>query len=181
MLGITIPGGELWDPVKEKFIATPEETLQLEHSLVSISKWEAITKKAFLGKDQKTREETILYVKCMTVSPVADDKSYEALTAQNFKAISDYIDDSMTATVFNEAPGMSRNSGEFVTSELVYYWMVALTIPPEYQYWHFNRLITLIRIANLKNQTGKKENKRDAIARRRAMNAERKARLHTTG
>lgn len=181
MLGITIPGGELWDPVKEKFIVIPQEILQLEHSLASISKWESITKKAFLGRDQKTREETILYIKCMTLSPVADEKIYQALTVENLEDISAYIDNSMTATIFNDRPGAGRNSGEFVTSELVYYWMVALTIPPEYQYWHFNRLITLIRVANNKNQPTKKENKRDAIARRQAMNAERKARLHTSG
>lgn len=180
MLGITVPGSELWDEAAEKFVVTPKTELVLEHSLVSISKWESLTEKPFLGSDQKTQAETLEYVKCMTISPVSSPEVYVSLSPENLTAISSYIDRKMTATVFSEAAGNS-NTGEFVTAEIIYYWMIALNVPLECQHWHLNRLLALVKVLNLKNAPAKKMGRREAMAQQRSLNAERKARFNTTG
>ena len=151
MLRITIPSVEMYDDSKNEYIYTKEQTLQLEHSLVSLSKWESKWCKPFLTKEAKTIEETIDYVKCMTLTQNVDPSVYNYLTNENLAEISAYIEAPMTATTFsdNKQDGRSR---EQVTAELVYYWMVALNIPFECQKWHLNRLLTLIRVCNIKNQ-----------------------------
>ena len=132
MLQITVPAVEYYDEAKNEFINKKEQTLQLEHSLVSLSKWESKWKKPFLGKGEKTSEETLDYVRCMTMTKNVDPEVYSRLTNANIQAINDYIGDSMTATTFSKAHG-DRPSRETITSELIYYWMIAYNIPPEYQ------------------------------------------------
>ena len=132
MLRITVPAGEMFDEVKQEFISTKEQTLQLEHSLVSLSKWESKWHKAFLSKHEKTAEETLEYIKCMTVTQNVDPNVYNFLTSENIRQVNEYIEDPMTATYFAEDRGGKRNN-EIVTSELIYYWMIALTIPVEFQ------------------------------------------------
>ena len=179
MLTITIPAAELWDEKNEGFINTSGATIQLEHSLVSISKWEAKWHKAFLGKKEKTEEEVLDYVRCMTLTPDVDPNVYIGLTEQNIQQINVYIDAPMTATKF-PPDNKKGNSRETVTSELIYYWLISMNIPFECQYWHLNRLLALIKVCSLKNQSPKKMGKND-LRRRNAINAKRRKQLHSKG
>lgn len=180
MLEITIPKGELWNESKQEFVQTKEQTLRLEHSLVSLSKWESKWKKAFLGKDEKTFEETIDYIKCMTVTQNVDPNVYMFLTNGNIKKINEYIDDPMTATTFSNNKQQGGNR-EILTSELIYYYMIALNIPFECQRWHLNRLITLIRVCSIKNQPSKKMSKGEIMKLNTSLNADRRKQLNTKG
>lgn len=180
MLQITIPAGEQWDEINQVFINTKEQTLQLEHSLVSLSKWESKWCKAFLTKNEKTDEETIDYIKCMTITQNVDPNVYNCLTKENVEQIKKYIEAPMTATYFSEEHG-GKSSREQVTSELIYYWMIALNIPMECQKWHLNRLLTLIRVCNIKSQPPKKMSKRAIMSRNAALNAARRKQLNTKG
>lgn len=182
MLTITIKGREEYDPSKNKFINVKDTVLVLEHSLVSISKWEAKWHKPFLSKEDKSFEETLDYIKCMTITQNVDPNVYMLLTKENIKEINDYISDPMTATWFNEdATSQSKKSSKQVTSELMYYWMVALNIPWEAQKWHFNRFLTLIRICNIENQPSKKLSKKQIMSKNAALNAARRKNLGTSG
>lgn len=185
MLPITITE-EYWDEVNEEFISIEVFTLELEHSLVSLSKWESKWHKPFFSKEEKTPEETIDYVKCMTLNDHVEPKVYDMLNNEHVNKINAYIEDSMTATWFNEEEEKRRKAGkgggkEQITSELIYYWMIALNIPPEYQYWHLNRLITLIRVCEIKNEPPKKMSKRDIFNRNAAINAANRKRFNTKG
>ena len=181
MLQIYVPTQEYYDERNEMFINIPAVTLKLEHTLVAISKWEAKWKKAFLGKQEKTNEEIVDYVKCMTLNeePI-DSMVYTALTASDFKKVKAYLEDKMSASCLPERD--KGESGDTVTSELIYYWMVALQIPFECQYWHLNRLLTLVQICNMKNNPDKRKMSREELlARNRALNAERKAKYNSRG
>ena len=180
MLQIVIPGQELWDEQKQEFINTKEQVLQLEHSLISLSKWEAKWCKVFLSRQEKTQEEIIDYIKCMTITPNVDPEVYNHLTRENIKEIEDYIAAPMTATYFS-SDNAGKSSREQVTSELIYYWMIALNIPFECQKWHLNRLLTLIKVCNIKNQPPKKMSKREIMSRNAALNAARRQQLNTKG
>lgn len=182
MLTITIKGREEYNPATNKFITVKDTVLSLEHSLVSISKWESKFHKPFVTKDNKTNEELIYYVKCMTITQNVDPNVYSLLTRENIEEINNYITDSMTATWFNERKDQpQRRNTEQITSELVYYWMVAFNIPWEAQKWHFNRLLTLIRICNIKNQPQKKHSMKETMSRNAALNAARRKNLGTSG
>lgn len=180
MLRITIPSAELWDESKSEFVYSKEQTLQLEHSLVSLSKWESKWQKAFLSKQDKTLEETIDYIKCMTITQNVDPGVYDRLTNDNINKVNEYISASMTATYISEDEN-EKGGRETVTSELIYYWMIALNIPFECQKWHLNRLLTLIKVCNIKNQPPKKRSQRDIMRRNAALNASRRKRLNTRG
>ena len=180
MLRIIIPSTEMWDEVNEKFVDSKEQVLQLEHSLVSLSKWESKWCKPFLSKENKTFEETIDYIRCMTINQHIPDEVYNCLTGENIREINEYISAPMTATRFsNDAIG--KGSREQITSELIYYWMIALNIPFECQKWHINRLLTLIRVCNIKNQPSKKMSRREIMSRNAALNAARRKKLRTNG
>lgn len=179
MLRITIPAAEQWDERKQEFISTKECSIQLEHSLVSLSKWESKWNKPFLGKDNKTEEEIIDYVRCMTITQNVDPNVYYAMSNDNIKAIRNYIDEPMTATTFKEIGG--KTNREVITSELIYYWMIALNIPFECQKWHLNRLLTLIRVCNIKNQPPKKMKQSEIMRQNAALNAARKKQLNSRG
>lgn len=180
MLQITIPAAELWDESKQEFVNTKERTLQLEHSLVSLSKWESKWCKSFLSRQDKTYEETVDYIKCMTLTRNVESEVYERLTSDNITQINEYIGAPMTATVFSEDK-TGKNNREVVTSELIYYWMIAQNIPFECEKWHLNRLLTLIRVCNIKNAPPKKHSKREIMSRNAALNAARRKRLNTKG
>lgn len=180
MLRIIIPSTEMWDEVNEKFVYSKEYVLQLEHSLVSLSKWESKWCKPFLSKENKTFEETIDYIRCMTINQHIPDEVYNCLTGENIREINEYIYAPMTATRFsNDAIG--KGSREQITSELIYYWMIALNIPFECQKWHINRLLTLIRVCNIKNHPSKKMSRREIMNRNTALNAARRKKLRTNG
>ena len=173
MLRITIPSTEFWDEVKQEFVYTKAQTLQLEHSLVSLSKWESRWNKPFLTKQEKTLEETIDYVKCMTLTQNVNPEVYNYLTNSNINEVNRYIALPMTATRFFEEK-KTQGSREQITAELVYYWMIALNIPFECQKWHLNKLFTLIRVCDVKSRPPKKHSRREIMKRNAALNAARK-------
>lgn len=180
MFQLMIPGKELWDEKKEEFVHTKDVTLCLEHSLVSLSKWEAKWHKPFLGKGEKSPEETVDYIRCMTLTQNVSPSVYDWIDENAMKQVSDYIADPMTATWFSKED-KSPPGREVVTAEVVYYWMIALNIPFECQKWHLNRLLTLIRVCNAKNATPKKLGKKQLAKRNAALNAARRKNLGSRG
>ena len=180
MLQIKIPGVDGWDERTDQFVTLPDTTIVLEHSLISISKWESKWHVPFLGKDEKTPEQINDYIKCMTITPNVRDEVYNYIPKDQVDKIMEYINDSMTATTIHERGG-PRRSREIVTSELIYYWMVALQIPFECQKWHINRLMMLIQICEIKNQPDKKMSKRSAMQQNAALNAARRQKAHSRG
>ena len=180
MLQITIPAREMWDERNNEFVYTNEQTLQLEHSLISLSKWESKWNKPFLSKESKTYEETLDYVKCMTLTQKVSPEIYTNLTDENMRDIQRYIEAPMTATTFSEEKNTKGNR-EIVTSELIYYWMIALGIPLECEKWHLNRLLTLVRVCNIKNSPPKKMGKNAIMSRNASLNAARRKRLNSKG
>ena len=179
MLLVNVPAVDLFDEETNQFVTFNGDSFVIEHSLVSISKWESATEKPFLGKETKTNDETIEYVRMMTISPVNDPEVYTHLTSENLKDISAYIAAKMTATWFNDTPASAR--ADVVTAEIIYYWMIALQIPMECQYWHLNRLLTIVKVLNEKNGPAKKMNRNDAAAQQRSLNEQRLAEMNTTG
>lgn len=179
MLTIHIPARDLWDERKQEFVPVKGCTLKLEHSLLSISKWESKFHKPFLGKENLTIEETLEYIKCMTIDQNIDPHAYLCITDSNLEEIINYINDPMTATWFAEKK--SKPSREVVTSEVIYSWMIFAGIPLECQKWHVNRLLTLIRVVNEKSKPPKKMGKKEAIAQQRALNEQRRKQLGTKG
>ena len=180
MLRITIPATELWDERIEKFVQTEETTLLLEHSLVSISKWESKWCKPFLSKTEKTTEEAIDYIRCMTLNDDVDPNVYTSLTNENMAKINEYIDSPMTATTFSNIEGRKPNR-EIVTSEIIYNWMISLQIPSEYENWHINRLISQIRVCSIKNAPPKKMSQSEVMRQQRELNAARREQFNTKG
>ena len=181
MLQITIPGVEQWDEINQVFITMKEQTLHLEHSLISLSKWESKWCKPFISKEVKSQEETVDYIRCMTIDSNVDPTVYECLTGEHIEMVNRYIEAPMTATWFTERPGGGGGNQEQITSELIYYWMVSLNIPFECQKWHINRLLTLIRICNIKNQPPKKMGRREVMRNNAALNAARRKQHNSRG
>lgn len=181
MLKITIPARLLYDEKNNIFFDIKEQTLCLEHSLVSISKWESKWCKPFISKDKKTAVETIDYIKCMTLTQNVDPNVYYGITDDIIDQVNTYIDAPMTATRFSNEGGRTRPNREIITSEIIYYWMIALGIPEKYEKWHLNRLLTLIRVCNIKNQPPKKMSMRETMNQYAALNAARRKQLNSKG
>lgn len=179
MLHITIPAIEQWDEINEQFVNINEQNLCLEHSLVSLSKWESKWKKPFFSKQQKTIDEMADYVRCMTVTQNVNSEVYKYLSVDNFKQIDEYINSPMTATQFSENNKVGKNKQ--ITSEIIYYWMIAFNIPFECQKWHLNRLMTLIRVCDIKNTPPKKYSQKEIMSRNAALNAARRKKLNSKG
>lgn len=179
MLTIVVPATEDFDEATSTFVTRKEVKLSLEHSLVSISKWESKWHKPYLAANKST-EETIDYVKCMTITQNVDGEVYYRLTPQNIKDIIAYIDDPMTATTFREDKNAKKNR-DIITSEVIYYMMFAAGVPKECEKWHLNRLLTLLRVIGEKNAPQKKMSKREILARNKALNEARRAKLRTKG
>lgn len=180
MLHIVIPEREYYDYSSQEFVYVKEQKLILEHSLISISKWESKWKKPFLDKKPKTAEESMDYIRCMSLTKDVDPLTLQWIPPSTYQQINDYIDDTMTATWFNERNQKSANS-PVITSELIYYWMVAFHIPFECEKWHLNRLLTLIKVCELKNSPKKRMKRKDIYARNAALNAARKRSMGTNG
>ena len=179
MLEIIIPGLELYNEETNEFTCYDDVKLELEHSLVSISKWESKWCKPFLDGKDKTLDEIVDYVRCMTISDNIESNVYDRLTEENLVVINEYIGRPMTATTFNNE---KKSTGrEIITSEIIYYWMVSFNIPFECQYWHLNRLLTLIKVCNVKNNPPKKMSQKEILARNKALNDARKRELGTRG
>ena len=180
MLTINVPGEEYFNNETQKFVTVGDVNLELEHSLISISKWESQWEIPFLSKDDKTTEQILSYVKMMTQNVNVKDDVYLRLSQKNTDAINSYINAKMTATTFYE-PNSKKPNRETITSEIIYYWMISLNIPMECETWHLNRLLTLIRVCNLKNAPEKKMSQQEIAARNRALNAQRRAQLNSKG
>ncbi len=180
MLTITVGGEEVYDEGTQEFRVHGGIELQLEHSLVSLSKWESDHEKPFLGQGDKTPEEVLDYVRCMVVGPNPPGDFLQRLSKENMEAVNAYIERKMTATWFSDQPG-APGSREVITSELIYYWMTVFQIPFECETWHLNRLFTLIRICNVKQAKPKKMSRAEVQRRNRELNAQRKAQLGTRG
>lgn len=175
MLEIKVETATGFDEETEKFVPFDVVTVRLEHSLVSVSKWESVWEKPFLGTADKTSEETISYVKLMIVNDELPPEVFDKLIKSHLSEIKEYVSASMTATKL--ASNSHTPSREVVTAELIYYWMISLSVPIEFQHWHLNRLITLIRVINLKNTPAKKMSLRE----RRELNRSRLAQYGTNG
>lgn len=183
MLKIIVKKGEIFDNSTNEFRTVKEDTeITLEHSLVSIAKWESKWHKPFLNKEQKTSEEIIDYIKCMTISQNIPDDIYYLLSPENYKAVNKYIENPMTATTFHSHSQNSQNyrKQEVLTNEIIYYWMIQHNIPVQFEKWHLNRLLTLIRVCSIKNNSkDSKMSKKDTLMSNRAINEARRARYHS--
>jgi len=176
MLEIDVAMEESFDEKLNKFVVSESFRVRLEHSLVSASKWESLWKEAFLGKKPKTSQQTISYIKFMVLNDKLPVGVFEKLIQNHGEEIETYISDEMTATKLYNDPNAPQ-SRETITTELIYYWMISLKIPVEFQHWHLNRLITLIRTVNLKNSPKRKM----SAAERKALNRSRLEKLNTRG
>lgn len=172
MLTITIPELEIFDSKTNTFSYRKARTIQMEHSLVAIAKWEAKWQKPFLTRDEKTTEEMIDYLCCMTITQHVGPDVFETMPATIFEQIKEYIESPMTATTIRADPNQRPNR-EIITSEIIYYWMISLNIPMEYQKWHIKRLLMLIQVCNIKNSPPKKMSMQEIMKRNRELNAAR--------
>jgi hypothetical protein len=179
VLTIDVVTQEGYDEETEEFVAFSVFSLQLEHSLASLSKWESTYEKPFLSTMEKTPQELMGYIVAMTLTPNVPVEIYSKLSEQNIQEIDEYINSKQTATTFGNIN--EDQSREIVTAEIIYYWMVSMQIPFECQYWHLGRLLTLIRVVNLKNAPKKKMSSAEISSRNRELNAQRRAKLGTTG
>lgn len=180
MLPLTIKEAEYFDEEKQEFIHIDEQHLRLEHSLVSVSKWEAKWKKPFLTKDKRTHEESVDYIRFMTITQNVNPLVYEFLPDSIIDRVQEYIDDSMTATIIKATP--KPGNRQIITSEIIYYWMTCFNIPFDpCEKWHLNRLLCLIEVCNEKNQKPKKMSRNEQFSSNSALNAARKAKAHSKG
>ena len=182
MLTVIVNGDEVFNEATSEFSSVGDFELNLEHSLVSLSKWESKFERPFLGKDLKTSDEIIWYVKAMILNQSYPSDLWTRISQNNLDEINTYVESKQSATTFGSMPEMrGRQRPEVITSELIYYWMIAFNIPFETQYWHLNRLFSLIRICNTKQSKPRKMSKAEVAQRNRDLNAQRRAQLGTSG
>lgn len=184
MLELVIPETEVFDEVRNEFYIVDKVVLHLEHSLVALSKWESEFQTAFITKEDRTVEQTYAYISHMSLDGPIDRSTLYRLTNDHISQISEYIDRRMTATWLSENEKVRPKgpiTAEVITAELIYYWMIALDIPTEFQHWHLQRLLTLIQVTNLKNQPAKKMPRKETMSRQRALNEARRAKYGSSG
>lgn len=187
MLQLTIPdapAASFWDENKEVFVEVPEckgAVVQLEHSLISISKWESKWHKSYLSTKEKTPEEIIDYIRCMNLTKNVRPEVFDHLTEENIKQVFDYINDPMTATTIKRKPGKGA-SRKVITSEQIYSWMIDAEMKVDYfDKWHINRLLTMIELRNIGANPGKKMSQKNIMKDNAALNAARRAKSHSRG
>lgn len=180
MLQITISTSDLWDEKNQEFVYIKDTVLQLEHSLIAVSKWESKWHKSFLHTKDKTTEEVLDYIRCMTLTKNVDPKVYNFITKTNLEEIDEYINNPMTAVTLSNR-GAGRGNQRVVTAELIYYWMITLKIPFECQKWHLGRLTALIQVCADENEPPKKMSAREIMRRNTAVNAARRKQYNTKG
>ena len=180
MLTLIVSMVDGFDETTSEFVSVEDVTMELEHSLVSVSKWEAKYEKAFLGAGDKTEDQVLDYIRMMILGSLPPQEVFARFSEKNYTDIKEYIDAKMSAAWFSDT-GPKNTTSEVVTSELIYYWMIALGIPFECQSWHLNRLLTLIKVCNLKNAPEKKMSPADIAARNKQLNAQRRAEMKSRG
>lgn len=180
MLKLIINQKDYYDELTSEFVKLNGQTIELEHSLLSLSKWESIYQIPFLGPEPKTSEQVMTYIKCMVLTPDVDESIFQHFTQEDLDKIDKYINSKESATTFGIMP-QQKGPGEVITSELIYYWMVAFNIPFECEKWHINRLFSLVRICNIKNSKPKKMSRHEIAEQNRALNEQRKKQYNTTG
>jgi len=180
MLEITVPGIEFFDDDTEEFITVGDTVIRLEHSLVSLSKWESLWEKPFLSEEAKTVEQTMSYIRLMLLTPNVATDVLVRLSEDNINDINGYINAKQSATFFNESIQPAHKK-EIITSELIYYWMLTLNVPIECEEWHLNRLFTLIKVCSEKNAPQKKRGRREILDDHARINAQNRAKMGTTG
>lgn len=181
MLTIIVSEVPVFDDDAQEFKTQGGVEVELEHSLVSLSKWESKFEKPFLSSEDKSHEEIVEYVRCMALDPKTPPELFLTLSEANFEDINSYLEAKQTATWFSDAPGAPKARQQIITSELIYFWMISFEIPFSCETWHLNRLFTLIRIANAKTATPEKMTRSQIAERNRELNAQRRAQLKTTG
>lgn len=179
MLTIYIPEKELFDELTDRFVKIKKQTIRMEHSLISISNWEAKWNKPFLSKKEKTKEEILDYIRCMMINP-QNDNVILAFGPKEINQVIDYINAPMTATTVTFYK-QTRQRPEIITSELIYYWMFSAQVPIECEKWHLNRLFALLKIISAKNQPKKKGFDAGYAKRQSELNAKRRAKMHSKG
>lgn len=181
MITIEIPeSSDLWDSVNECFVTRKGYTLKLEHSLISLQEWESRWHKPFLNSE-KTNEELIDYIRCMTINKGIPDEAYYRIPMSKIEEITNYIKDPMTATTINSKTRRATGKKEIITAEIIYYWMCSFNIPSEYRKWHLNQLLMLIKVFDAKNGKQEKMSPQEAAEWRRSQNAARRAKMHSKG
>ena len=181
MLQLTIPAKECYNEATGEFISTKETTIALEHSLVSLSKWESKWKKPFLSRDERTLEESVDYIRCMTLTQNVDPNVYFSIGANEMQKVNAYLEDPMTATWISDKRKKAGSKNKVITSEVIYGWMISLGIPFECQKWHLNRLMMLIQVCDEQNGPQEKMSKKDIMKSNRALNAARRAKSGRRG
>lgn len=192
MLVVVIPEQDLrlFNEITEEFVYVKikKTELQLEHSLMSLKKWEQKWHRRFIEregeKDKKTTEQTIDYIRCMTLNKNVDPKVYWFIPKEIMTQIEDYIKDPMTATTIKENDDLvtkAKRSKEGISAELIYFWMITLGIPFECEKWHLNTLITLIRVCSIKNSKPEKKDPHQLAMERKQENLRRRAKYNTKG
>lgn len=184
MFVLNIKEKVLWNEKDQEFVTISPYTIKIEHSLLSIRKWESKWHKPFMTQTQKTQAEQKDYVRCMTIGYELPEEVYATLDAQEMNEVFTYMNEPMTATWFSEndqKQAKSKMGSETVTYEIVYYWMSKLNIPYDCEKWHINSLMTLIKVSMLKEQPSKKMSKRDVMSQNRALNEQRKAKMKSKG
>lgn len=174
---------EGFDSNNNMFVSIKETTLQLEHSLISLKKWEQKYHIPFLDDTiEKTPEQWLYYVECMNMTQNVDPNVFKYFSMSNLEKVTKYIEDPMTATWFNDNGKKQPQSKkkEIITAEIIYYWMIELNVPIQFEKWHLNQLLTLIRVINIKHDNTKMGKKEQAM-QRSALNAQRRAKMHSKG
>lgn len=178
---IRVPATELWDPLKEEFFQVKEQTILMEHSLLSVDKWESKWKKPYLSNDKKSLLEIIDYLRCMTITKDVNPYVYYAIPKEEMERINAYIMDPMTATTIKDNQEGKGKKRDIITSEIIYWEMSQLNIPMEWERRHLNKLLTLIQVASIKSQPPKKMSKGEIARQNKALNAARRKRMGSRG